>query len=462
MLICALPVTAACDGEIADSLYKTYIENGDMGDFWTVLAAASLGIDVDAKTEMSENASALDIASALLMERASGRDGKAYETALLGCLHDNGSIHNGNDTIDEEIGQYATTQALAMIALEVSHADYDRASAVSYLFSQQCENGGLGFYEYDDVTTSCWGMIAYLMSGAAADEAKISALMGYIESSLINNVVYEYDAPNLWSTAAYIALLEVQGSQAVFDVYDAFIENFYNNGSFDTEYQPAQGVLGVGCFARGCVFINLRDGGTSAVQGVGSVIRSIAPYINGNDAIKRADCITTIMKLIGVDEDDAYKQAWWVARFQSEFDDIGIDEYNAQKGYIIIAKLCHVAVGITHEKHIIASFEPGRDITIKECLTAMLRCLMAYDTVEWDSIVAQAEEIGLLTSDEAQSLNVNEALTGGMFKTLLERMLNMKRYLYWPDDPNKQYYERHAGIDETGSIKYIDWVLDRQ
>ena len=94
---------------------------------------------------------------------------------------------------------------------------------------------------------------------------------------------------------------------------------------------------------------------------------------NENETITRGECITAIMKILGTDEKAAagYSKAVYD---QPVFSDLNYDDQNM--GYIIIAKFSDVAVGIKMDKYDdIHSFESERDVTVKECLTFMLRCL---------------------------------------------------------------------------------------
>lgn len=190
---------------------------------------------------------------------------------------------------------------------------------------------------------------------------------------------------------------------------------------------------------------------------VSSLIES---YIDENAQMSRGNCVTAIMKLIGVDKESANMYAN-LDYDKPMFYDMKYN--NANTGYIILAKFSGVAQGVqTSGSNNIHNFETDRNVTVKECLAFILRCLKDPSTVKWGNIVFKAEKMGLLKSDEVKNLNDEETLTCDMFKTLLERMLNMKRYLYWSDEDLSKDYTKSIKIDETGSIRYIEWILEKE
>lgn len=210
------------------------------------------------------------------------------------------------------------------------------------------------------------------------------------------------------------------------------------------------------------LFINLGVYASdySVNQQIDDAIEDVTSYItDDNAAISRSDCITTIMKIIGLDKDtaDRYGRAGYD---QPVFLDVGIAETGANTGYIYMAKFSGIAIGVSSNDRYITNFEPHRNVTIKECLTYMLRCLKDQKTIEWDNIVDDAEEIGLLNKEEVISLNFNEDLSGDYFKKLLSRMFNMNRYLYWPIEEPNNGYSKEEKIDQTNSMSYIDWFLE--
>ena len=193
-----------------------------------------------------------------------------------------------------------------------------------------------------------------------------------------------------------------------------------------------------------------------------NVIKAVAPYIteNVNESIKRGDCIATIMKVIGVDQDtaDRYANACY---YQPVFSDLEYDNVNS--GYIILAKFGGVAIGIqSNEYDTIHDFEPKNDVTLKECLAFMLRCLHDTKNISWNDVLSQANEFGLLNDEEYNIIQEDDLLTDEMFKTLLSRMLVKKRYLYWPIDDPPDGTAKSIQMDQTDSIQYIDWILEKK
>lgn len=190
-----------------------------------------------------------------------------------------------------------------------------------------------------------------------------------------------------------------------------------------------------------------------------NVIVSIAPYISNidNQKITRGNCIATIMKLIGVNKEAADKFA--NANYNNPvFYDIGDDDLNA--GYIILAKFSDVAVGVNIDRRNIGYFEPKRNVTVKECLTFMLRCLKDSDSVVWENVMTDSIKIGLLQEDELDIFVADAPLLNKDFCTLLSRMLNMNRYLYWPTEELQTEYANSMQIDISKSITYIDCILE--
>ena len=153
---------------------------------------------------------------------------------------------------------------------------------------------------------------------------------------------------------------------------------------------------------------------------------------NEEKKVTRGECIMHIMKILGVDDDSASLYAD-IDYVRPVFADLIYNETHT--GYIIIANLNHVAIGVNRGNSDINYFEANRNVTVKECIAFVLRCLTEPSNVKWDdSIISSSVEFGLLTEEEIEVISFDSQLTQNMLKTILERMSNMDRRLYWSQD----------------------------
>lgn len=188
------------------------------------------------------------------------------------------------------------------------------------------------------------------------------------------------------------------------------------------------------------------------------IIKIIAPYIENEDnIISRGDCVATIMKLIGVDADTALEYAD-SDYYMPVFLDIG---YDIMSGYIIIAKYCNVAAGVDFYRDGVNNFMPDREVTVKEALTFMLRCLTDPQTLTWERIMEDSIKFGLLKEEELELYVADGELQSKQFYTLLCRMLDKNRYLYWPIEELSRGNEKSMQIDQTNSVKYMNFFLEK-
>ena len=184
----------------------------------------------------------------------------------------------------------------------------------------------------------------------------------------------------------------------------------------------------------------------------------IAPFLYENDdsTISRGMCIMSLMKILGVDDTtaDFYASA---DTCRQVFSDLEHDDPYC--GYIIVAKSSGVAVGIQKDEYDdIHAFESERNVTVKECLAFMLRCLTDCKLISWDNVMDESVKAGLLQYTELDSCHANEFIKNEQFYTLLSRMLNKNRYLYWPTDEPAYGGSKSMQFDFTDSIKYADWL----
>lgn len=203
-------------------------------------------------------------------------------------------------------------------------------------------------------------------------------------------------------------------------------------------------------------YANEMDKGDEIPQ----IVSDINSYINVNDdgTLTRENCITGIMWVIGLDKNEAdisANTAYFVPVFSDRI-------YNEKcKGYIIEAVSAGIMKGVTDTPSPLVL--PVEKATLKECITFMLRCLKGVDCNTWnDNTISMAVDTGLFTEEEAEYVNPEQYLTIDIYNTMLSRMLDMNRYLYYR--PRKldsgSGVRQRIEIDKNGSMKYIDWIRE--
>lgn len=193
------------------------------------------------------------------------------------------------------------------------------------------------------------------------------------------------------------------------------------------------------------------------------IIKDIAPYVYENEtaSISRGDCVATIVKLVGVDEEVAniYTNALYENPIFWDLDN------DLNKGYIIIAAFNGITNGVSSDPHGPDYFAAKKEVTVKQCLTFMLRCLTDTELVLWDNIMEDSVKFNLLEENELGYYDADSSLTNKQFYTLLYRMLDKNRYLYWPENYRALGYDSPMSvdmeIDQTNSIKYVDWWIKK-
>lgn len=171
--------------------------------------------------------------------------------------------------------------------------------------------------------------------------------------------------------------------------------------------------------------------------------------------ITRRECITAIMKVIGVDKKTAnmWDESWY---YVPMFDDV--DGHKGIDGYIFVAKFNNITNGVNcQQDDYLNNFEPDRAVTVKECLTFMLRCLKGPENVDWNTIMSCSIEEGLI---EENIYTGDELLTREDFSVLLGRMLESGRYLYWPEEDSPLQNQHDLAVDVNRSISYFDYIKE--
>ena len=196
------------------------------------------------------------------------------------------------------------------------------------------------------------------------------------------------------------------------------------------------------------------------------LLRYAAPSIfeNMSDNLSRGLCVSSIMRVIGVDEKSAFRVD--DALYES-FPYHDEDLMPPVSAYVRLSKRCistgysnlprsYVSLGIIDPDDTETAeydyFLPNKDVTIKECLTFMLRCIKKREDVKWDSVMDDSVSVGFLTADERERIDEDAPITKGQFSRVLSRLFGMKRYLYYVPDETDEMFE----YDENRSISYAD------
>jgi len=102
-------------------------------------------------------------------------------------------------------------------------------------------------------------------------------------------------------------------------------------------------------------------------------------------------------------------------------------------------------------------FFPERTVKIKEALAFMVRCL--EENTDYDSVIDNAKEHQLIKDDDKFAVCPDVAITPSDFCTLLERLLQQKRYKYY--DGKAVEIWQYEGVDDERSMTYRENLLTR-
>lgn len=182
------------------------------------------------------------------------------------------------------------------------------------------------------------------------------------------------------------------------------------------------------------------------------------------ETVNRGECIKAVLSIIGVDEQSAqYYKEISSSFIRKPFSDIDSDNYT---GYIVIAEFFNIAEGYeVLNGSTTNAFRAYNDATVKELLTFMLRCLKGSEYVDWNSIIEQADEIGLLSKSEDAGISSDEVVDKNTFRKLLEKFSDSLRYMYWDlSESTADYciYTDGMHVDKSKNITYLEWNKQMQ
>ncbi len=148
---------------------------------------------------------------------------------------------------------------------------------------------------------------------------------------------------------------------------------------------------------------------------------------NINDSrtyVSREECIKSILRIIGVNDEMAQKYTY-LNDENGGFCDINYCT-DISKGYINFAKINGLAFGTYDKTNDCTFFYPKKAVSLNDCLTFMLRCLDNSEKIS--DVLSSATENGIIKSND-YFLDYYFLNYQGYYN-LLFRMLNSKIYCF--------------------------------
>ena len=174
---------------------------------------------------------------------------------------------------------------------------------------------------------------------------------------------------------------------------------------------------------------------------------------NINDSrtyVSREECIKSILRIIGVNDEMAQKYTY-LNDGNGGFCDINYCT-DISKGYINFAKINGLAFGTYDKTNDCTFFYPKKAVSLNDCLTFMLRCLDNSEKIS--DVLSSATENGIIKSND-YFLDYYFLNYQGYYN-LLFRMLNSKIYCFvkTSSDMKTVFIEK----DKDRNITYFQYL----
>lgn len=208
-----------------------------------------------------------------------------------------------------------------------------------------------------------------------------------------------------------------------------------------------------------CVSVNAEN------VNVNENILSQLNIINENmfeneNTVTREECLTAIIKTLGVTDENVKNLdgSYFVAFVDSSFYSyIGC----AYLSYIAYGEECEVITPTYNSSHTRKNTDyflfPKRKVTVKEVLAYMVRCLEeSKENIDINITYEKSKEYGLINENDIFTQNPDMEISKNDFYTLLERLLNQKRYKYF--EIVNGYFKMSGYVDEERSMTYLEFL----
>lgn len=180
-----------------------------------------------------------------------------------------------------------------------------------------------------------------------------------------------------------------------------------------------------------------------------------------NKAITRIECLTGVLKAAGMRIDGFYDPDVRIGvSIEWDFRDSYYDgcEY-AEYGYSY-----NIAYGVDlktfNDGEFGLVFLPKKIATIEECIAFIMRCIEDVPKeTSLDDIYQMAKDRGIIKETDEFYESGKANLSQEVFYTLLMRMLNEKRYIYFTNEfDNRPYSYKGKLLDEEGEMTYLEYA----
>lgn len=175
-------------------------------------------------------------------------------------------------------------------------------------------------------------------------------------------------------------------------------------------------------------------------------------FDNVRTKINRVDCVAVILNVLGLNADD-------VKYFENISYTVPIyhDAVPGAYGYLIASWEAGITTGETDE-YGERYFRILDDITVKEYLALVLRCINGANNVDWNDVENESVSSGLLSEHELSLMNTESPVDRNIFKKVLERILESKRYIYF--ERGEDLTDVEIKYDVNGSKTYLEQCKD--
>ncbi|MBE7020877.1 MAG: hypothetical protein E7411_05565 [Ruminococcaceae bacterium] len=181
-------------------------------------------------------------------------------------------------------------------------------------------------------------------------------------------------------------------------------------------------------------------------------------YFSNSSTVTRKECLIAIMRCIGLT--DQIISLFNGADYTAFVDTHPYSYYGcAYRAKIAYGEECMVDYPTYRTSHTGKNtdifFFPERNVSVKETLAFMVRCLIS-DELEYDGTIEKAKAYELIYEYDNFVNDENAFISPESFLILINRFVHQGRYKYY--DKIEQHYDMNGCIDEERSMTYLEFL----